>query len=175
MAIRGIEHMKLAEVGAALEEGACFVFYEYCISLGVVTLRRPTAIYFLPPPRAYSWVWLLVYVAFFALPVLLFYLAAIDVPHIEARFPVLLIAAAVVTGVLIAYCVVAGYSMCVDGRWPDETGLKRGLIFSLVSFLLGWWGVPWGLIYTPVTMFTNLSGGQDVTDEVWTLLQATAQ
>jgi hypothetical protein len=32
---------------------------------------------------------------------------------------------------------------------------------------LGWWGVPWGLIYTPLTLWTNLSGGRAVTAEEW--------
>ncbi|MBY0524373.1 MAG: hypothetical protein K2R98_13285 [Gemmataceae bacterium] len=54
----------------------------------------------------------------------------------------------------------------------SDTGLLRGLPYCLISFFLGWWGVPWGVIYTPLTIFTNLSGGQDVTPEVWTLLQS---
>jgi len=49
---------------------------------------------------------------------------------------------------------------------PGETGLARGLPFVFVSMLLGWWGVPWGLIYTPLTIFTNLCGGYDVTEQV---------
>src|SRR6516162_18372 len=47
-----------------------------------------------------------------------------------------------------------------------ELGLLRGLPFSLVSLLLGWWGIPWGIIYTPLTLITNLSGGCDVTEQV---------
>jgi hypothetical protein len=35
--------------------------------------------------------------------------------------------------------------------------------YLLVSFLFGWWGFPWGFIYTPMTLFTNLGGGRDVT------------
>jgi hypothetical protein len=49
---------------------------------------------------------------------------------------------------------------------PGEWGLVQGLPFILVSLLLGWWGLPWGIIYTPLTLFTNLSGGHDVTEEV---------
>jgi hypothetical protein len=55
---------------------------------------------------------------------------------------------------------------------PDELGLLRGLPFTLVSLLLGWWGIPWGLIYTPLTIYTNLAGGRDVTPEVRALLQS---
>jgi hypothetical protein len=49
---------------------------------------------------------------------------------------------------------------------PGEYGVVRGLPYVLVSMLLGWWGVPWGIIYTPLTIFINLCGGQDVTQEV---------
>ena len=31
--------------------------------------------------------------------------------------------------------------------------------------MLGWWCLPWGLIYTPLTLWTNLSGGQRITAE----------
>jgi hypothetical protein len=44
--------------------------------------------------------------------------------------------------------------------------LARGACYSLISLSVGWWGVPWGLVYTPLTVITNLSGGCDVTGEV---------
>jgi hypothetical protein len=105
MPIYGIDKLTLRQVEQELSDGGCFVFYEYCISLVFVTLRRPTGIYFL---RA------------------------------------------------------------------NDTGLLRGIPFVLISLLLGWWGLPWGVIYTPLTIFTNLSGGHDVTTEVWSLLQSSA-
>lgn len=80
-----------------LETGGRLVFYEYCISLVVITLRRPTGIHFLK---------------------------------------------------------------------ADELGLIKGIPYSLISLLLGWWGIPMGLIYTPLTLITNMSGGCDVTAEV---------
>jgi hypothetical protein len=53
--------------------------------------------------------------------------------------------------------------------WP------RGLPYSLVTLLLGWWGLPWGMIYTPLTLLTNLAGGRDITAEVRAkVLQASA-
>ena len=33
------------------------------------------------------------------------------------------------------------------------------LPYNLITFFLGWWGVPWGLMVTPVILFRNLSGG----------------
>jgi hypothetical protein len=38
--------------------------------------------------------------------------------------------------------------------------------YTLTSLLLGWWGIPWGPIYTIGAIGTNLSGGKDVTKEV---------
>lgn len=49
---------------------------------------------------------------------------------------------------------------------PGEWGLWRGLPYALVTFLLGWWGVPWGLVYTPRALWANLTGGRDVTPAV---------
>src|SRR5215469_4805654 len=54
---------------------------------------------------------------------------------------------------------------------PGEYGLARGLPYTALSFLLGWWGLPWGLIYTPLAILTNLRGGRDVTAEVQAFLQ----
>jgi hypothetical protein len=103
MRIEGIDNLTAAELEAELAAGGRFVFYEYCISFVVLTLRSPTSIRFL---RA------------------------------------------------------------------GEYGLLRGLPYVLVSLLLGWWGLPWGIIYTPLTIFTNLCGGHDVTAQVSGLVLA---
>jgi len=95
--IRGIDHLTPAELESELAAGARFVFFEVCISLIFLTLRRPTDVYFL---RA------------------------------------------------------------------NDLGLARGLPYTLASLLLGWWGVPWGIIYTPLVLLTNLSGGCDVTSQI---------
>ena len=44
------------------------------------------------------------------------------------------------------------------------TGKSIG--FTLISLILGWWGIPWGPIYTVGSLITNLGGGKDVTNEV---------
>ena len=41
-----------------------------------------------------------------------------------------------------------------------ERAWLRGLPYSLISLLFGWWGVPWGPILTPVTVYGNLTGGR---------------
>ncbi len=102
MRIRGIENLSPAELEQEVAAGGRFVFFECCISLLVVTLRRPSDLWFL---RA------------------------------------------------------------------GDHGLLRGLPYTLVSLLLGWWGIPWGIIYTPLTVLTNLAGGCDVTEQVLPLLR----
>lgn len=47
-----------------------------------------------------------------------------------------------------------------------ESRLTKGLGFSLLSFFFGWWGIPWGPIYTIQALWTNFHGGKDVTNEV---------
>lgn len=49
---------------------------------------------------------------------------------------------------------------------PGQSTFFKSLPYTLVSFFLGWWGVPWGFIYTPSSIFTNLSGGKDITQQV---------
>lgn len=49
---------------------------------------------------------------------------------------------------------------------PGEAPWVKGLPYSLLSLLMGWWGIPFGLIYTPMAIYKNLSGGMDVTGEV---------
>lgn len=48
------------------------------------------------------------------------------------------------------------------GHSPVVPGLK----YVLLSSVLGWWGIPWGPIYTIGSIFKNLTGGTDVTAEV---------
>lgn len=47
-----------------------------------------------------------------------------------------------------------------------ESVLIKSLPYSLVSLLFGWWGIPWGPIYTVVALWSNSAGGRDVTSEV---------
>ena len=97
LSIRGTEGLTRTEIEQAVRNGSRFVFFEYCISLGIVTLRRPSAVYLLR---------------------------------------------------------------------GGSRGVLRGLPYTFLSLLLGWWGVPWGLVYTPLVVFTNLAGGCDVTAAV---------
>jgi len=46
-----------------------------------------------------------------------------------------------------------------------ESALTPGLGWTALSLVMGWWGIPWGPIYTIGALFTNLGGGKDVTRE----------
>lgn len=48
----------------------------------------------------------------------------------------------------------------------DENAVVKGLAFTLLSLLLGWWGIPWGPIYTIQSIWVNFGGGRDVTKEI---------
>jgi hypothetical protein len=47
-----------------------------------------------------------------------------------------------------------------------ENAVAKGIGFTFLSFLFGWWGFPYGPKYTLESIRTNLKGGKDVTDEV---------
>lgn len=48
----------------------------------------------------------------------------------------------------------------------NQDGTGSALGYSLLSLLVGPWGFPWGLLWTPLSIFTNLRGGKDVTEPV---------
>jgi hypothetical protein len=50
---------------------------------------------------------------------------------------------------------------------PGQYGWFRGLPYTILSLLLGWWCIPWGFLYTPLVLWTNLSGGRLITAEEW--------
>src|SRR5260370_14027051 len=49
---------------------------------------------------------------------------------------------------------------------PGQSTVVRGLPYSLISLVAGWWGIPWGPIWTISTLVTNLGGGKNLTGEV---------
>ncbi len=101
MAIVGVEGMTVGQVADGVQAGGRFVVFEYCVSILVMTFKRPSKIYYIPPGRG-----------------------------------------------------TAG----------------KSLPFTLLTLVLGWWGLPWGFIYTPMAIFTNLRGGRDVTSAVMSSL-----
>ena len=97
MRIVGAEGLSGQEIAMELERGGKFVIYQYCISILIMTFKRPSDIYFI---RA------------------------------------------------------------------GESAVVKGLGYTLLTLVMGWWGIPWGPIYSITSLVTNLSGGKDVTREI---------
>jgi hypothetical protein len=95
--IIGTEGMTGQQVADEIQRGGKFVMYQYCISILVMTFRRPSDVYFIR---------------------------------------------------------------------SNESAVSKGLLFSAISLFLGWWGFPWGPIYTIGSFITNFGGGKDVTQNV---------
>ena len=55
-----------------------------------------------------------------------------------------------------------------------ESAASKSIGFTLLSLVFGWWGFPWGPIYTIGSVYTNLSGGKDITQEILNSLNASA-
>ena len=101
--IAGIENMTVGQVAEGVKAGGRFVIFEYCFSILIMTFKRSSGIYYIPPGHG----------------------------TISHSFP-----------------------------------------FTLVSLLFGWWGIPWGFIYTPMALATNFKGGKDVTNAVMASIAA---
>lgn len=44
-----------------------------------------------------------------------------------------------------------------------SSAVVKGLPYTLLTLVAGWWGIPWGPIYTIGSLAKNLSGGENVT------------
>jgi hypothetical protein len=47
-----------------------------------------------------------------------------------------------------------------------QSAVSKGLPWTLLTLLAGWWGIPWGPIFSIQSLITNFSGGKDVTPAV---------
>jgi len=57
----------------------------------------------------------------------------------------------------------------------DESTIRFSWSFTLITFLLGWWGIPWGPIYSIGSIFNNFTGGKNVTAEILAALAKSKQ
>ncbi|MFZ4932100.1 hypothetical protein [Chryseobacterium sp. Mn2064] len=48
----------------------------------------------------------------------------------------------------------------------DESTVKYSWKYSILTFILGWWGIPFGPIYSISSLYRNMNGGKDITREV---------
>lgn len=56
-----------------------------------------------------------------------------------------------------------------------DSAIAKGLPYTLLSLVAGWWGFPWGPIYTIAALITNWGGGKNVTSAVLAALNQTSQ
>lgn len=94
LTVVGLTQDEVARLPELLAKGGRLVLYQWCLSIVVLTFKRPSEIYFLR---------------------------------------------------------------------PGENAVVCGLHCSFVTLFLGWWGFPWGPIYTIQSLWVNMTGGKDLT------------
>jgi hypothetical protein len=52
-----------------------------------------------------------------------------------------------------------------------ESRQAKGMQWTLLSLVAGWWGIPWGPIWTIHSLVVNLKGGEDLTASVASVLR----
>jgi hypothetical protein len=57
---------------------------------------------------------------------------------------------------------------------PGQNRFLRGLPWALLTFVCGWWGVPWGPIFTVQCLYTDLKGGNDLTAVIYSPITGNA-
>jgi len=55
----------------------------------------------------------------------------------------------------------------------NQSRLSKGVPWTLLTLVVGWWGIPWGPIRTIQSIWINLHGGADHTAEVANALKLT--
>jgi len=56
----------------------------------------------------------------------------------------------------------------------DENAVVKGLGYTFLTLVLGWWGIPWGPIRSIQALVTNFKGGKDVTSRVVSAMKQAA-
>jgi hypothetical protein len=56
---------------------------------------------------------------------------------------------------------------------PTGAGsVSKGLPWTMLTVALGWWGIPWGPIWSVQSLITNFQGGEDVTENFYAQFRA---
>jgi hypothetical protein len=106
MKIRGIEGLTVGQLSEEVRRGGRFVVFHYAVSVLVLSMKRPSAIYFI--------------------------------------------------------------------RTGESTG-ARSRWYTVASLLFGWWGFPFGPVFTITAVVHNVRGGKDVTAAVLSALAGAQQ
>lgn len=101
MEVVGLEGRSALQLQKEIRRGGKFVIYLWVVSLAIVTFKRPSKIFYIP---------------------------------------------------------------------PGKSAIVSGLPYTLCSVLFGWWGIPWGILYTFQAIIENTSGGKDVTSEMLSVI-----
>ena len=56
--------------------------------------------------------------------------------------------------------IVITYRSVIQGVFCSSCAEKMAIRATLITWLLGWWGIPWGPVYSLQSLFTNLFGGK---------------
>ncbi|MBN2729847.1 MAG: hypothetical protein JXR53_11550 [Bacteroidales bacterium] len=56
-----------------------------------------------------------------------------------------------------------------------ESTFMKHIGFTFLTLFLGWWGIPWGPIYSIGAIATNFGGGKDVTADVLAQINQAAE
>lgn len=73
---------------------------------------------------------------------------------------------------LSAILVTFKYSSEIYFIHPNQSTFSKSILYTLITFFLGWWGFPWGPYYSLKALRTNLSGGKNITPSIMEHLQA---
>jgi hypothetical protein len=55
-----------------------------------------------------------------------------------------------------------------------ESAIGKGLPWTLITLVAGWWGIPWGPIFSIQSLITNFKGGKDLTAEIGAAMSRTS-
>jgi len=55
-----------------------------------------------------------------------------------------------------------------------ESSVVKGLPWTLLTVVAGWWGIPWGPIFSIQALIINFKGGKDLTLEMSAAMSRTA-
>ena len=47
-----------------------------------------------------------------------------------------------------------------------ESAVSKGLPWTLLTLVMGWWGIPWGPIFSIQSLVVNFQGGKDLTKDI---------
>lgn len=78
--------------------------------------------------------------------------------------------------VVYKYCVSAVVMTVMDSTdiyfvRAKESRIKKGILWTMLTLVAGWWGFPWGPIRTVQSVWINLHGGESVTALVANAMQ----